>query len=116
MDKGLKSDAKIVEAKIPKTEPVRPPKDKPRVFKKVIKKIEKPKLSTIGDKPKPRTDKPIQGPAKIKRPRPAKGSPGVKYVEDADVPDYSKVSNKSETTQTGSNTNKRRARFYREGN
>ena len=67
MDKGIKSDAKIVEAKISKTEPVRPPKDKPRVFKKVIKKVEKPKPSTIGDKPKPRTDKPVQGPAKIKR-------------------------------------------------
>lgn len=78
MDKGLKSDAKIVEAKIPKTERVRPPKDKPRVFKKVVKKIEKPKPSTIGDKPKPRTDKPIQGPAKIKRIVPVK-----KFKKDA---------------------------------
>ena len=75
MDKGLKSDSKIVEAKIPKTEPVRPPKDKPRVFKKVIKKVEKAKPVTT---PKPRTDKPIQGPAKIKRVVPKK-----KFVEGA---------------------------------
>jgi hypothetical protein len=69
MDKGLKPNSKIIEAKIPKTEPVRPPKDKPRVYKKVIKKIEKPKPVTT---PKPRTDKPVQGPAKIKRIVPVK--------------------------------------------
>ena len=64
MDKGLKPDSKVTEAKIPKTERVRPPKDKPRVFKKVIKKVTKTKPVTT---PKPRTDKPVQGPAKIKR-------------------------------------------------
>lgn len=83
MDKGLKPDAKIVEAKISKTERVRPPKDKPRVYKKVIKKVEKAKPATT---PKPRKDKPIQGPAKIKRPRPTIGSPGVKKAEDDSNP------------------------------
>ena len=83
MDKGLKPDAKIVEAKISKTERVRPPKDKPRVYKKVIKKVEKTKPAT---KPKPRKDRPIQGPAKIKRPRPTIGSPGVKKAEDDSNP------------------------------
>ena len=75
MDKGLKPDSKVTEAKIPKTERVRPPKDKPRVYKKVIKKVEKPKPATT---PKPRTDKPIQGPAKIKRIVPKK-----KFKKDA---------------------------------
>jgi hypothetical protein len=69
MDKGLKPDSKITEAKIPKTEPVRPPKDKPRVFKKVIKKVAKAKPVTT---PKPRRDKPVQGPAKIKKVVPKK--------------------------------------------
>ena len=75
MDKGLKPDSKVTEAKIPKTERVRPPKDKPRVFKKVIKKVTKTKPVTT---PKPRTDKPVQGPAKIKRIVPVK-----KFKKDA---------------------------------
>lgn len=75
MDKGLKPDSKVAEAKIPKTERVRPPKDKPRVFKKVVKKIEKAKPVTT---PKPRIDKPIQGPAKIKKVTPVK-----KFKKDA---------------------------------
>ena len=122
MDKGLKSDAKIVEAKIPKTEPVRPPKGEIRSYKKVIKPIVKVKPTTIGDKPKPRIDKPVQGPVKIKRRQPPEGTsdmggyaPGVKFVENKETPNYSTVNNKSESTQSGSNTNKKNAPFYKLG-
>jgi hypothetical protein len=78
MDKGVKPDTKVTRSELNDIEPVRPPlsTDEPgknlRSYKKVIKKIEKPKLETIGDKPKPRKDKPVQGPTTIKRLRPVK--------------------------------------------
>ena len=75
MDKGLKSDVKVTRSGLNDIEPVRPPKGEIRSYKKVIKKIEKPKPVTT---PKPRTDKPVQGPAKIKRIVPVK-----KFKKDA---------------------------------
>ena len=80
MDKGVKPDTKVTRSGLNDIEPVRPPlsTDEPgknlRSYKKVIKKIEKPKPKTIGDKPRPRTDRPVQGPAKIKRRRPSTGT------------------------------------------
>lgn len=81
MDKGLKPKNNPPRSGLNDIEPVRPPlsTDEPgknvrRTFKKTIKKVDKPKPSTIGDKPKPRTDRPVQGPAKIKRRRPSTGT------------------------------------------
>lgn len=76
IDKRVKSDTKVTRSGLNDIQPVRPPlsTDKPpnniRVYKKVIKKVAKTKPVTT---PKPRTDKPIQGPAKIKRRRPSTG-------------------------------------------
>lgn len=81
MDKGVKPDTKVTRSGLNDIEPVRPPlsTDEPgknvrRTFKKPVKKSDKPKLETIGDKPKPRKDRPVQGPAKIKRRRPSTGT------------------------------------------
>lgn len=79
MDKRLKPKNNPPKSGLNDIEPVRPPlsTDEPgknvrRTFKKTIKKVDKPKLETIGDKPKPRKDKPVQGPTTIKRLRPVK--------------------------------------------
>ena len=76
MDKGLKPKNNPPKSGLNDIEPVRPPlstnkpgKNVRRTFKKPIKKVDKPKPKTT---PEPRKDKPVQGPAKIKRLRPAK--------------------------------------------
>ena len=78
MDKGVKPDTKVTRSGLNDIEPVRPPlsTDEPgknvrRTFKKTIKKVDKPKPKTT---PEPRKDRPVQGPAKIKRRRPSTGT------------------------------------------